>query len=166
MAIGLGRLVGRRRRPRTCAGRGWRAGVAEFWRRWHATLTAWLRDYLYVPLGGGRGSSRQRAAVFLASAAWHGWAITKILGYGGFPPRAWRGLLICALLNAAAVVVVHARGRRRRRRAGARRRGSAQRGASAATAVFVALAWLPLLLPQFNRLRDLGAVYLRLFGLR
>lgn len=50
--------------------------VAEFWRRWHTTLMAWLRDYLYIPLGGSRhGIPRtlsNTGIVFLASGLWHG----------------------------------------------------------------------------------------------
>jgi hypothetical protein len=72
----------------------------------HATLSAWLHGYLYEPLGRG---PLPVVLVFLASAAWHGWAITKILGLGGFPPMAWRGLVIWAVLNATVVVFIHAR---------------------------------------------------------
>jgi alginate O-acetyltransferase complex protein AlgI len=50
--------------------------IAEFWRRWHMSLTTWFRDYLYIPLGGSRGSRlqtvRNTAIVFLASGLWHG----------------------------------------------------------------------------------------------
>jgi len=162
MAIGLGRLAGANlpenlRRP-------WRApDVAEFWRRWHATLTEWLHDYLYVPIGRG---ALPVFVIFLASAAWQGWAFTKTLGRSGFPLRAWRGLLVWALLNAVAVAVTHARARRGAPAAQPAPAGLGGGWRVALTAVFVALAWLPLMLPQFNRLRDLGAVYLRLFGLR
>jgi len=52
------------------------ANVAEFWRRWHMTLSAWLRDYLYIPLGGNRaGSGRSIANLFITMALgglWHG----------------------------------------------------------------------------------------------
>lgn len=160
MAIGLGRLAGvtlpeNLRRP-------WLApDVAEFWRRWHATLTAWWRDYLYAPLGRGVLAV---ALVFVASAAWHGWGMTQILGYRGFPPRAWRGLVVWAVLNAAAMIVTRALGRRDAAAPAPSPLGTAWR--VAATALFVALAWLPVLLPQFNRVRDLGAIYLRLVGLR
>ena len=108
MAIALGRLAGadlpeNLRRP------WWAPDVAEFWRRWHATLTAWLHAYLYVPLGRG---ALPVVLVFLASAAWHGWAMTKILGVSGFPRVAWRGLLIWAALNAVAVIGIQARDHR------------------------------------------------------
>ncbi|MDD6811832.1 MAG: MBOAT family protein [Lachnospiraceae bacterium] len=50
--------------------------VAEFWRRWHITLNDWLRDYLYIPLGGNRkGTARKylnTMIVFLLSGLWHG----------------------------------------------------------------------------------------------
>ena len=50
--------------------------IAEFWRRWHISLGAWLRDYLYFPLGGSRKGRTRKAlntlAVFAASGLWHG----------------------------------------------------------------------------------------------
>jgi alginate O-acetyltransferase complex protein AlgI len=50
--------------------------IAEFWRRWHISLSTWFRDYLYIPLGGSHGTSWQRLRnvmlVFLVSGFWHG----------------------------------------------------------------------------------------------
>lgn len=50
--------------------------IAEFWRRWHISLSSWFRDYLYIPLGGSKGTlwSRVRNTfiVFLVSGLWHG----------------------------------------------------------------------------------------------
>ncbi len=50
--------------------------VAEFWRRWHISLSTWFRDYLYIPLGGSRGSTwkslRNVFIIFLVSGLWHG----------------------------------------------------------------------------------------------
>lgn len=50
--------------------------IAEFWRRWHISLTTWFRDYVYIPLGGSRGSRwkvvRNTLIVFLVSGFWHG----------------------------------------------------------------------------------------------
>ncbi|MDB6149033.1 MAG: algI [Chthoniobacter sp.] len=50
--------------------------VAEFWTRWHISLSTWFRDYLYIPLGGNRGSwlrwQINLAVVFLVSGLWHG----------------------------------------------------------------------------------------------
>ena len=60
--------------------------VAEFWRRWHISLTSWFRDYLYIPLGGNRkGKLRKNAnrlIVFLASGLWHGASIHFVV-WGG-----------------------------------------------------------------------------------
>jgi D-alanyl-lipoteichoic acid acyltransferase DltB (MBOAT superfamily) len=50
--------------------------IAEFWRRWHISLTTWCRDYLYIPLGGSRGTKgkvvRNTFIIFLVSGFWHG----------------------------------------------------------------------------------------------
>ncbi|WP_452218807.1 MBOAT family O-acyltransferase [Lacinutrix undariae] len=50
--------------------------IAEFWRRWHISLSTWFRDYLYIPLGGSRGSKWQQVRnvfiIFLVSGFWHG----------------------------------------------------------------------------------------------
>jgi alginate O-acetyltransferase complex protein AlgI len=50
--------------------------IAEFWRRWHISLTTWFRDYLYIPLGGSKGSKgmqiRNVFIIFLVSGFWHG----------------------------------------------------------------------------------------------
>ena len=60
--------------------------VAEFWRRWHISLTSWFRDYLYIPLGGSRkGKLRKNAnrmIVFLTSGLWHGASIHFVV-WGG-----------------------------------------------------------------------------------
>ncbi len=50
--------------------------IAEFWRRWHISLSTWFRDYLYIPLGGSRGGLgmklRNTFIIFLVSGFWHG----------------------------------------------------------------------------------------------
>ena len=60
--------------------------VAEFWRRWHISLTSWFRDYVYIPLGGNRkGKFRKnvnRMAVFLLSGLWHGASLHFVV-WGG-----------------------------------------------------------------------------------
>ncbi|MCF8371811.1 MAG: MBOAT family protein [Bacteroidales bacterium] len=50
--------------------------IAEFWRRWHISLSTWFRDYVYIPLGGSRGSTwmkiRNTFIIFVVSGFWHG----------------------------------------------------------------------------------------------
>lgn len=50
--------------------------IAEFWRRWHISLSTWFRDYLYIPLGGSRGGTwmkiRNTFVIFIVSGFWHG----------------------------------------------------------------------------------------------
>ncbi len=76
MAIGLGKMMGftfpeNFKSPYTSQ------SISEFWRRWHITLGDWMRDYLYIPLGGNRVDSKARLYfnlwfVFLISGLWHG----------------------------------------------------------------------------------------------
>ena len=82
IAIGSGKLLGidlhdNFRRPYLSK------TVTEFWRRWHISLTSWLRDYLYFPLGGSRVSMPRWmlniVIVFVVSGLWHGAAYTFIL---------------------------------------------------------------------------------------
>ncbi|HMC38315.1 MAG TPA: MBOAT family protein [Acidimicrobiales bacterium] len=60
--------------------------VTEFWRRWHISLSSWLRDYLYVPLGGNRGPAwatyRNLIITMLLGGLWHGAAATFVV-WGG-----------------------------------------------------------------------------------
>lgn len=57
--------------------------VVDFWRRWHISLTGWLRKYVYFPLGGSRVSTERRyfniLTVFLVSGLWHGASLTFVL---------------------------------------------------------------------------------------
>jgi D-alanyl-lipoteichoic acid acyltransferase DltB (MBOAT superfamily) len=57
--------------------------IAEFWRRWHISLSTWFRDYLYIPLGGSRGSRwskvRNIFIIFIVSGFWHGARWTFII---------------------------------------------------------------------------------------
>lgn len=60
--------------------------IAEFWRRWHISLSTWFRDYLYISLGGSRGGTwlkvRNTFIIFLVSGLWHGANWTFII-WGG-----------------------------------------------------------------------------------
>jgi len=102
--------------------------VAEFWRRWHISLSSWLRDYLYIPLGGSRGSAwltrRNLLLTMLLGGLWHG---------AGWNFVAWGGMHGLAL-------VAH-RGWSRVRAAPAR--ALAARLALPLTFLWVLLAWVP-----------------------
>ncbi len=82
MAIGLARMFGFRlnenfNKPYIAC------SITEFWRRWHISLTTWIRDYLYIPLGGNRVPAWRLYAnlwiCFLASGLWHGAAWTYVV---------------------------------------------------------------------------------------
>ncbi len=85
IAIGLALLLGFRfpqNFDRPYAARS----LQDFWRRWHMTLSRWLRDYLYIPLGGSRGSSaktyRNLMLTMLIGGLWHGASWTFVV-WGG-----------------------------------------------------------------------------------
>lgn len=113
MAIGLGLMLGLTI-PENFASPYRATGIVDFWRRWHITLGAWLRDFLYIPLGGNRrGRLRQYANLFLTmliGGAWHGAGWTFIiwgalhgamLSVNHFFRAATRGTLAERLLAAA-----------------------------------------------------------------
>ena len=89
MAIGLGRIMGFRF-PENFDNPYTSASITEFWRRWHITLGAFMRNYLYIPLGGNRhGTARTYLnlwVVFLLSGLWHGasWNFVIWGAYHGF----------------------------------------------------------------------------------
>lgn len=75
IAIGTARLFGFKL-MRNFAFPYFSRDIAEFWRRWHISLSTWFRDYLYIPLGGSRGSTskkiRNTFIIFIVSGFWHG----------------------------------------------------------------------------------------------
>lgn len=76
MAIGLGKMMGFDF-PENFDNPYTSKSITEFWRRWHITLGAWMRQYLYIPLGGNRVKHKSRLyfnlwIVFLISGLWHG----------------------------------------------------------------------------------------------
>lgn len=82
MGVGLGRLFGFHfpenfRTPYAAT------SMRDFWRRWHITLSTWFRDYLYIPLGGNKGSALRTtmnlATVFFLCGLWHGASLNFIL---------------------------------------------------------------------------------------
>ncbi len=92
MAIGLGKIMGFNfpenfRNPYTAE------SITDFWRKWHITLGAFMRDYLYIPLGGNRSKYAYMnylnlVIVFLLSGLWHGAAWTFVI-WG-----AWHGIFL------------------------------------------------------------------------
>lgn len=91
MAIGVSRMMGIRvmenfKQP------FFAQNEADFWRRWHISLSSWLRDYIYIPLGGSRCSARRcyfnNMVTFVVCGIWHGANWTYML-FG-----AWHGLMV------------------------------------------------------------------------
>ncbi len=83
MAIGLGKMLGFKF-PENFDNPYTSRSITEFWRRWHITLGSWMKNYLYIPLGGNQVKSKMRLyfnlwLVFLASGFWHGAAWTFII---------------------------------------------------------------------------------------
>ena len=91
MAIGMARMFGFRF-PENFNYPYSATSIKDFWRRWHMTLSAWFRDYVYVPLGGSRAgtwtTTRNLWIVFLLCGAWHG-ASWNFVVWG-----AWHGLFL------------------------------------------------------------------------
>lgn len=90
MALGLSKIFGFRL-PENFNNPYISQSITEFWRRWHITLGKWMKNYLYIPLGGNRVNSKARLyfnlwLVFLASGFWHGASWTFIFwgAYHGF----------------------------------------------------------------------------------
>jgi D-alanyl-lipoteichoic acid acyltransferase DltB (MBOAT superfamily) len=111
--------------------------VADFWRRWHISLSSWLRDYLYIPLGGSRGSS---------SATYRNLMLTMVLG-GLWHGPSWT-FVFWGFLHGSALAVT---------RLGERAWGIHRRPPSVASAViqtvitfhFVCFAWIFFRAPTF-----------------
>jgi len=83
MAIGIGKMIGFRF-PENFNNPYISQSITEFWRRWHISLGNWMRNYLYIPLGGNRVTSKSRlyfnlGFVFLVSGLWHGASWTFVI---------------------------------------------------------------------------------------
>ena len=136
MAVGLGMLLGVRLptnflRPYSSV------SLVDFWRRWHITLSHWLRDYLYIPLGGNRrGFARQLANL----------AVTMVLG-GLWHGANWT-FVIWGALHGVALAAVHAL----RRLTGARKGLPLPRPLGLLlTFHFVAVAWVFFRAPNVDK---------------
>jgi len=135
MAIGLAAMFGFRF-PENFRAPYRSLGPADFWRRWHMTLSRWFRDYVYIPLGGNRhGVRREYAALlitFFLTSLWHG-ATWPFLVWGG--------------LHSLALVIERVSGLRERRGRPAIRRGF--------MILFVVVSWVPFRSPTLTHAVDL-----------
>jgi D-alanyl-lipoteichoic acid acyltransferase DltB (MBOAT superfamily) len=98
MAIAVAGLLGYQLRP-NFAHPYLAASLIDFWRRWHISLSSWLRDYLYIPLGGKRcgHQTRNLLITMLLGGLWHGAAWTFVVwgalhGLGLVVNRMWRSM--------------------------------------------------------------------------
>lgn len=141
MALGIARMFGIRI-PINFSSPYKSKNVTEFWRTWHMTFSRWLRDYLYVPLGGNKKGSARAAVnaliVFFLGGLWHGAAWTFVM---------W-GLLQGLGITLSRVLE-------------SRRFYIPRAGAVAATFVFITLSWV------LFRAQDMGtalSLYKVMFG--
>lgn len=113
MAVGVGRLMGFRL-PENFRSPYLALNVQDFWRRWHITLSLWLRDYLYIPLGGSRRGNRYLNLIITMALGglWHGshlrfliWGVMHGVGlavvhaFHQLKPRLWPGPVENAVLR-------------------------------------------------------------------
>jgi D-alanyl-lipoteichoic acid acyltransferase DltB (MBOAT superfamily) len=128
MALGMARLLGFRL-PANFRSPMRAASLQEFWRRWHITLSRWLRDYLYIPLGGNRtgNTAMNLLATMVLGGLWHG--------------AAW-GFIVWGLMHGIGLAV---------ERALPQARGSVLWWL--VTQVWVTTAWIPFRLPDWHLAR-------------
>jgi alginate O-acetyltransferase complex protein AlgI len=135
MAIGLAAIFGFRF-PENFRAPYRSLGPADFWLRWHMTLSRWFRDYVYIPLGGNRhGIRREYAALlitFLLTSLWHG---------ATWPFLVWGGLWSLALVIERVSGLRGGTGRAAFRRA--------------AMFVFIVISWVPFRSPTLGHAVDI-----------
>lgn len=124
-------------------------GFSDFWRRWHISLSTWLRDYLYVPLGGNRSGAwftqRNLLLTMLIGGLWHGASWMFVL---------WGGL------HGAYLVIEQALGKRLSGRWTPRRNSFADALLTLGTFLVVALTWIPFRAPDWPTLsRVVGGLF-------
>lgn len=127
MAVGISRFLGVRL-PKNFERPYLSASPAEFWQRWHISLSSWLRNYLYIPLGGNRcGLGRQIFNIMITMALgglWHGARWTFVV---------W------GVAHGAAIAITHVL----RRFRGASPSGAPKEFAVVAVFLFVTITWIP-----------------------
>ncbi len=146
--------------------------VGEFWRRWHISFGVWLKNYIYIPLGGNRRHAELNVLLtFLASGLWHVWGALKVLGLEGYPPIAWTGFIVWGLLNGLGQIAARrwnnlpalesARALVRNRIPAALR----DRANQAMAFGFVAIAWIPFFIPPWIDPETFWRIFQRMFYL-
>lgn len=84
------------------------ANITEFWRRWHMSLSSWLRDYLYITLGGSRGSTlrtyRNLMLTMLLGGLWHGASWNFVVWGGGCMAYIWPSTSTCWVTRGQPIV--------------------------------------------------------------
>lgn len=144
MAIGLGQMLGFRI-PENFNNPYLAASIQDFWRRWHISLSSWIRDYLYIPLGGNRkGPGRTYVNLVLTMAIagmWHGSDNANFLLWGLAHGLALAGARLWSAHNLPPVPVVLSR---------------------VSTLLFVAMAWVIFRAPD---LASAGSFYAGQLGL-
>ena len=114
MAIALAGLLGFQL-PRNFHFPYFSRNLGEFWRRWHITLSTWLRDYVYFPLGGSKGSEtstyRNLLVTFGLNGLWHGAAFGYVIwglgnGLGVVVFRAWTRTRLSSLITIPHIIAV------------------------------------------------------------
>ncbi len=147
MAVGLGRLIGLRL-PINFNSPYQATSIIDFWRRWHISLSAFLRDYLYIPLGGNRHGNARRwinlMITMLLGGLWHGANLTFVI---------WGGL------HGLYLVINHAWLNLRTRMGFAEPGPIGQFGAWLITFLAVVVSWV------FFRAEDLNGAWRMLMGL-
>ena len=149
IAIGISRMFGYRIRENF----DWpflATNISDFWRRWHMSLTGWITDYVYIPLGGGRTGMRRSVmntfAAMLLVGAWHGIEVHYL----------WWGAYHAALLS------LYRMWRKKWRQRFKIRDNAVMKVLSIAlTFLLVCLGWVLFLMPMSAAVN----VYLKLFGL-
>ena len=74
MAIGVGKTIGINL-PENFNAPYLSKSISDFWKRWHITLSNWIKNYIYIPLGGSKGKLKNYTNIFIAmliSGIWHG----------------------------------------------------------------------------------------------